>query len=249
MTASLAPPCNGPFNAPIAAEDESLTAESAALARIGLARYFAGALLLPYTLFLGAAESLRYDIDLLSLKFEVGFETICRLLTTLQRPGERGVSFFFVRTDGVGKISKRQSANAFHVSRVGDSCPLWVVHEAFANPGRILTQVSKMPDERAYLWIARTTAAVSDISPRNASSRSASAATSGTPIGWSTHAASRRTTRARSSRSARAARSATGPRARNAHSRSWAGPYSSTRTAAAISRIRRAGRRAAPVSG
>ncbi|ANS29835.1 transcriptional regulator, XRE family domain protein [Rhodococcus opacus] len=157
MMASLAPPCNGPFNAPIAAEDESLTAESAALARIGLARYFAGALLLPYTLFLGAAESLHYDIDLLSLKFEVGFETICRLLTTLQRPGERGVSFFFVRTDGVGKISKRQSANAFHVSRVGDSCPLWVVHEAFANPGRILTQVSKMPDRRAYLWIARTT--------------------------------------------------------------------------------------------
>ncbi|RZK84256.1 MAG: XRE family transcriptional regulator [Rhodococcus sp. (in: high G+C Gram-positive bacteria)] len=141
----------------IVAEDESLTAESAALARIGLAHYFAGALILPYTLFLGAAESLRYDIDLLSLKFEVGFETICHRLSTLQRPGQRGVPFFFVRTDRAGNISKRQSATAFHFSRVGGSCPLWVVHEAFANPGRILTQVSKMPDGRAYLWIARTT--------------------------------------------------------------------------------------------
>ncbi|KXF56718.1 Cro/Cl family transcriptional regulator [Rhodococcus sp. SC4] len=141
----------------IVAEDESLTAESAALARIGLAHYFAGALILPYTLFLGAAESLHYDIDLLSLKFEVGFETICHRLSTLQRPGQRGVPFFFVRTDRAGNISKRQSATAFHFSRVGGSCPLWVVHEAFANPGRILTQVSKMPDGRAYLWIARTT--------------------------------------------------------------------------------------------
>ncbi|WP_397492563.1 short-chain fatty acyl-CoA regulator family protein [Rhodococcus sp. WB9] len=154
MTASLAPPCNGSFNAPIAAEDESLTAESAALARIGLAHYFAGALILPYTLFLGAAESLHYDIDLLGLKFEVGFETICRLLSTLHRPGQRGVSFFSVRTDRAGNISKCQSANAFHFSRAGGSCPLWVVHEAFANPGRILTQVS---NGRAYLWIARTT--------------------------------------------------------------------------------------------
>ncbi|NDV07945.1 DUF2083 domain-containing protein [Rhodococcus sp. IEGM 248] len=155
MTASLAPPCSGPFNVPIVAEDESLTAESAAPARIGLAHYFAGALILPYTLFLGAAESLRYDIDLLSLEFEVGFETICHRPSTLQRPGQRGVPFFFVRTDRAGSISKRQSATAFHFSRVGGSCPLWVVREAFANPGRILTQVSKMPDGRAYLWIDR----------------------------------------------------------------------------------------------
>ncbi|MGG7104687.1 short-chain fatty acyl-CoA regulator family protein [Rhodococcus sp. 24CO] len=141
----------------IAAEDESLTAESAALARIGLAHYFAGALLLPYSVFLSSAETLRYDIELLSLKFEVGFETICHRLSTLQRHGQRGIPFFFVRTDRAGNISKRQSATAFHFSRVGGSCPLWVVHEAFASPGRILTQVAKMPDGRTYLWIARTT--------------------------------------------------------------------------------------------
>jgi predicted transcriptional regulator len=100
---------------------------------------------------------LRYDIDLLSLKFEVGFETVCHRLSTLQRHGQRGIPFFFVRTDRAGNISKRQSATAFHFSRVGGSCPLWVIHEAFASPGRILTQVAKMPDGRTYLWVARTT--------------------------------------------------------------------------------------------
>ncbi|NLU84594.1 short-chain fatty acyl-CoA regulator family protein [Rhodococcus sp. HNM0569] len=135
----------------------SLPPQSRELARIGLANYFAGALVLPYGRFLDAAEKLRYDIDLLSGRFEVGFETICHRLSTLQRPGRRGVPFFFVRTDRAGNISKRQSATAFHFSRVGGSCPLWVVHDAFATPGRIRTQIAQMPDGRSYLWLARTT--------------------------------------------------------------------------------------------
>ncbi|MBF6230249.1 short-chain fatty acyl-CoA regulator family protein [Nocardia farcinica] len=142
----------------VLAETPSLTGESRALARVGLGNYFAAALILPYGRFLRSAEELRYDIDLLSLRFEVGFETVCHRLSTLQRQGQRGVPFFLVRTDRAGNISKRQSATAFHFSRVGGSCPLWVVHEAFAQPGRILTQVAAMPDGRRYLWIARTTA-------------------------------------------------------------------------------------------
>ncbi|QNG19532.1 DUF2083 domain-containing protein [Rhodococcus triatomae] len=134
-----------------------LTANSRDLARIGLANYFAGALLLPYTLFVDAAERLRYDIELLAVQFDVGFETVCHRLSTLQRPTRRGVPFFFVRTDRAGNISKRQSATAFHFSRVGGSCPLWVVHDAFATPGRIRRQIAQMPDGRTYLWIARTT--------------------------------------------------------------------------------------------
>ncbi|NVK20279.1 MAG: DUF2083 domain-containing protein [Methylocystaceae bacterium] len=130
--------------------------ESRSLARIGLANYYAGALVLPYGAFLTAAESLRYDIDLLGEKFAVGFETVCHRLSTLQRPGARGVSFFFVRVDRAGNISKRQSATDFHFSRVGGSCPLWNVYEAFASPERILTQLAQMPDGRTYLWMART---------------------------------------------------------------------------------------------
>ncbi|WP_330250287.1 short-chain fatty acyl-CoA regulator family protein [Nocardia sp. NBC_00565] len=141
----------------VIAQADSLAAQSRGLLRVGLANYFAGALILPYTAFHGAAEALRYDIDLLSTKFEVGFETVCHRLSTLQRPGKRGVPFLFVRTDRAGNISKRQSATAFHFSRVGGSCPLWVVHEAFATPGRIRTQIAQMPDGRRYLWLARTT--------------------------------------------------------------------------------------------
>jgi XRE family transcriptional regulator, fatty acid utilization regulator len=143
----------------IIATDENLSTEGRGVARIGLANYFAGALLLPYRRFLEAAESLRYDIDRLSRLFEVGFETVCHRLSTLQRPGARGVPFIFVRTDSAGNISKRQSATGFHFSRVGGNCPLWVVHHAFSLPGQFLTQVAQMPDERTYFWLARTTSA------------------------------------------------------------------------------------------
>ncbi|MDA8520934.1 short-chain fatty acyl-CoA regulator family protein [Acidovorax sp. NCPPB 4044] len=126
------------------------------LARIGLANYFAGALLLPYGAFLAAAQALRYDIELLQQRFNVGFETVCHRLSTLQRPGAPGVPFFFIRVDRAGNISKRQSATHFHFSRTGGTCPLWNVYEAFAQPERTLAQLSSMPDGRRYLWIART---------------------------------------------------------------------------------------------
>ena len=129
--------------------------EALSLARIGLANYFAGALILPYRPFLRMAERLRYDIDLLGREFDVGFETICHRLSTLQRREARGVPFFFVRVDRAGNISKRQSATDFHFSRVGGTCPLWNVYDAFTNPGKTLTQVAEMPDGRAYLWVAR----------------------------------------------------------------------------------------------
>ncbi|MYM56907.1 short-chain fatty acyl-CoA regulator family protein [Thalassovita mangrovi] len=126
------------------------------LLRIGLANYFAGALILPYGAFIEAAEAERYDIELLAQRFGVGFETTCHRLSTLQRPQARGVPFFFIRVDRAGNISKRQSATDFHFSRIGGSCPLWNVYEAFSRPGEVLTQVAQMPDGRSYLWVART---------------------------------------------------------------------------------------------
>ena len=130
--------------------------EARSLARIGLANYFAGALVLPYGDFLAAVEAELYDIERLGEIFGVGFETVCHRLSTLQRPGARGVPFFFVRVDRAGNISKRQSATDFHFSRVGGTCPLWKVYEAFAQPGRVLRQIARMPDGRTYLWVART---------------------------------------------------------------------------------------------
>jgi predicted transcriptional regulator/transcriptional regulator with XRE-family HTH domain len=130
--------------------------ESRALARIGLANYFAGAVMLPYAAFLAEAEATGYDVGLLSDRFGVSIETVCHRLSTMQRPGAAGVPFVFVRADRAGNISKRHSATHFHFSRIGGTCPLWNVYEAFSAPGRFITQVAEMPDGRRYLWVART---------------------------------------------------------------------------------------------
>ncbi|WP_016698322.1 short-chain fatty acyl-CoA regulator family protein [Actinoalloteichus spitiensis] len=126
------------------------------LARVGLANYFAGALILPYGSFLRRAEEFRYDIERLCDHFSVGFETVCHRLSTLQRPRARGVPFSFVRVDRAGNMSKRQSAAGFHFSRVGGACPLWNIYEAFSAPGKILTQIATLPDGKSYFWVART---------------------------------------------------------------------------------------------
>src|SRR3984893_4603220 len=67
----------------ILATDDQLTPESRGVARIGLANYFAGAFLLPYSRFHRAAAELRYDIDLLARRFEVGFEAVLSRLSPL----------------------------------------------------------------------------------------------------------------------------------------------------------------------
>ncbi|MFF1897826.1 short-chain fatty acyl-CoA regulator family protein [Streptomyces sp. NPDC058206] len=139
----------------LAAEDFPPGSPTHALARIGVANYFAAALILPYGAFHTAAEEARYDIERLTDRFGLGYETVCHRLSTLQRPRLRGVPFSFVRVDRAGNMSKRQSATGFHFSRAGGTCPLWNVYEAFAAPGRIHVQIAAMPDGQRYLWTAR----------------------------------------------------------------------------------------------
>ncbi|MEU9731604.1 short-chain fatty acyl-CoA regulator family protein [Streptomyces sp. NPDC048002] len=139
----------------LAAEDFDRGTPAHALARIGIANYFAAALVLPYRAFHTAAEEYRYDIERLTDHYGLGYETVCHRLSTLQRPRLRGVPFSFVRVDRAGNMSKRQSATGFHFSRAGGTCPLWNVYEAFAAPGRIHVQIAEMPDGQRYLWTAR----------------------------------------------------------------------------------------------
>ncbi len=139
----------------LATEDFPPGSATQALARIGIANYYAAALVLPYSAFHAAAEEARYDIERLTDHFGLGYETVCHRLSTLQRPRLRGVPFSFVRVDRAGNLSKRQSATGFHFSRAGGTCPLWNVYEAFATPGRIHVQIAEMPDGHRYLWTAR----------------------------------------------------------------------------------------------
>ena len=61
--------------------DAHLTSEeSRGLARVALANYFAGAVLMPYAPFLEACRQERYDIDVIGRRFRVGFEQICHRL-------------------------------------------------------------------------------------------------------------------------------------------------------------------------
>jgi predicted transcriptional regulator/DNA-binding XRE family transcriptional regulator len=130
--------------------------EAGMLIRIGLLNYVAGALLMPYVAFLETAQALRHDMASLKAHFGVSFEQACHRLSTLQRPGARGVPFFFVRVDPAGNVSKRFSGAGFPFARFGGACPRWVVHTAFAQPGAVQVQVAELPDGAAFLCFARS---------------------------------------------------------------------------------------------
>src|ERR1051325_135693 len=141
----------------IARSQKNLTTpESVRLCRVALANYFAGALLMPYDDFFKLAEDVRYDIELLQHHYTASWEQVCHRLTTLRKPGAIGVSFHFVRVDIAGNISKRFSGTGIRFARFSGSCPRWDVHAAFLTPGRIRTQLSRMPDGTAYFCVART---------------------------------------------------------------------------------------------
>jgi len=132
------------------------SAEADALARSALANYFAGALMAPYERFLATAKATRYDLTTLRRRFGLSFEQVCHRLTTLQRPGAEGIPFHLIRVDIAGNISKRFSASGIHIARFGAACPRWNVYDAFATPGMLRVQVSRMPDGAAFFCIAQT---------------------------------------------------------------------------------------------
>ena len=138
---------------------EPSSPEAAALVRIGLLNYAAGALLMLYAPFLAAAREVRHDVEALAARFGVSFEQACHRLATLQRPGEgaaaRGVPFFFLRVDPAGNVDKRFSAAGFPFARFGGSCPKWVVHRAFATPDQVCVQLAQLPDGGTFLCFAR----------------------------------------------------------------------------------------------
>jgi predicted transcriptional regulator len=132
--------------------------EAAMLIRIGLLNYVAGAMLMPYEAYRAAARSSRHDMERIASRFGVSFEQACHRLSTLLRPGARDVAFFFVRVDPAGNVSKRFSAAGLPFARYGGSCPRWVVHTTFAQPGTVQVQVAELPEGTAYVCFARTVA-------------------------------------------------------------------------------------------
>jgi predicted transcriptional regulator len=129
------------------------------LAKRALANYAAGAIIMPYSSFLKGAEELRYDLESLSRRFGASFEQTAHRLTTLQKEGQKGVPFFFIRVDAAGNVSKRLDGAGFPFARHGGSCPLWSVHQAFKMPRRIIPEWLELPGGERFFSVSRTVTA------------------------------------------------------------------------------------------
>lgn len=126
---------------------------------VALGNYAAAAMLMPYARFLAACESTGYDVEILQARFGRGLEQIAHRLTTLGRPGARGVPFFLVRIDRAGNVSKRFAPGPSplppEIPGAG-GCALWNLHAAFDSPGHVLRELVEMEDGRRWLTLART---------------------------------------------------------------------------------------------
>ena len=140
--------------------DGSFVTESGErLTRRALASYAAAALLMPYSAFARAVEARRYDVEALARQFGASFEQTAHRLTTLQKPGDERVPFFFIRVDPAGNVSKRLDGAGFPFARHGGGCPLWSVHHVFRTPREIVTQWLELPDGQRFFSISRTVTA------------------------------------------------------------------------------------------
>ncbi|MEQ1498029.1 MAG: short-chain fatty acyl-CoA regulator family protein [Novosphingobium sp.] len=131
------------------------------LFRRHMAAYFAAALIMPYGRFIRACEGTGYDLPLLQRRFNVGFEQLAHRLTTLQRVGQRGLPFFMARVDRAGQFSKRYAgASGTTLLESSGSCPLWNIHRAFEQTGRIVVQnvafVDPAGQRSSWFSLART---------------------------------------------------------------------------------------------
>jgi predicted transcriptional regulator len=87
-------------------------------------------------------------------RFGASIEQVAHRLSTLQRPGLKGVPVFFARIDRAGNITKRHSAAKLQFARFGGACPLWNVHQAFETPGRFIRRLAETPAGIRYLSVA-----------------------------------------------------------------------------------------------
>lgn len=129
--------------------------ETAALIKIHLANYFAGALLLPYGEFFREVTRTRYDVELLARLFGSSYETVAHRICNLSDPRRRGVPMHFLRVDAAGNISKRYSGDGIAFPHREGGCPKRAVHLAFLTPNVLARQYSTFPDGTTYFCFAK----------------------------------------------------------------------------------------------
>lgn len=147
------------FPEAIAADLDQLafsTGEARRIGRFELARYAAHAITMPYAAFLAAAQRAKYDLDVLSARFQVSFEQAASRLATLQRPGASAVPFFLMEIDHAGHRLRKAGAQGFPQARFGGNCPKLNIHAAFAQVGQILADRMEVFGGGEFLVLART---------------------------------------------------------------------------------------------
>lgn len=143
----------------LVSEGSFATEDGRRLATHALARYAAAAWMMPYAAFARAADMRGYDVEALARQFGASFEQAAHRLTTLQKPGQERVPFFFIRVDQAGNVSKRLDGAGFPFARHGGGCPLWSLHLLFGKPRATVTQWLELPDGQRFFSIARTVTA------------------------------------------------------------------------------------------
>ncbi|HTO31101.1 MAG TPA: short-chain fatty acyl-CoA regulator family protein [Pararhizobium sp.] len=132
------------------------TGEARRIGRFELARYAAHAIMMPYGAFLSAAQRAKYDVDVLSARFQVSFEQAACRLVTLQRPASAGIPFFLMETDHAGHHLRRSGALGFPRARFGGNCPKLNIHAAFSQAGQVLVEQADIFGGGQFLTVART---------------------------------------------------------------------------------------------
>jgi predicted transcriptional regulator/DNA-binding XRE family transcriptional regulator len=132
------------------------TGEARRIGRFELARYAAHAIMMPYGAFLAATQRAKYDIDVLSARFQVSFEQAANRLVTLQRPGASGLPFFLMEIDHAGHRLRKSGAQGFPQARFGGSCPKLNIHAAFSQAGQVLADRVEIFGGGEFLTVART---------------------------------------------------------------------------------------------
>jgi len=137
-------------------ESKTLPEATSNLLRKAMTRYFGAALIMPYGRFQAEAAASNYDLEHLARLYQVTPLMAAGRLTTLRRPGARGVPFHLIVVDIAGNVRERIPGSGMPLPRFGSSCPRWKVHQSFASPGHTLSELVELPDGSTYFCMSRS---------------------------------------------------------------------------------------------
>ncbi|MEM6972761.1 MAG: short-chain fatty acyl-CoA regulator family protein [Pseudomonadota bacterium] len=131
------------------------SAEARDIARARLMRYAVDAAAAPLDPLTEAAETERYDVELMAARLSAPIEVIFRRLSSLPAAPGRP-RFGYLETNAAGVATEIRPIPGLQSPRHGTPCPLWINHLARARPGVTMRQVASFPTGLSLMLVART---------------------------------------------------------------------------------------------